>query len=420
MHWLHSPRSSIFYRFVTDRICSTSACRLHPTATVASSSLLHSWTNNFRAYAKDLSSTVFDQLATLSKALSSPPPAPTRQPLLDRFVSIFDSYSALSYTTVAATLLALLFIGFSMSSFGRSGFDSWSGRRSPYTAHAGHGTVTNDDFEYVDADAFEAPGRSNAATYTQDDPNSPDIIRLQHKNHLFEVRFDPFAISDGNVTVGHLRERAADKLIGRGGDPRRIKLIYKAKQLKDDSKPAKLEGLKQLSQVMCVVSNAIPHGSSSESSASEKESTISSTTNGSLTSQKKQRRKSKKKTSKDSLDHTIPDRVSPSNETPRSSSPQKPSAAGSPQGKVDQLASTFHTSWVPKCVQYLNNRPANAKSIEQEHKRLTVSIEEQIMLKADEIELQGDPNARQERKKLLNEVQLMLKSLDEAYARYTK
>ncbi|KAL9111885.1 MAG: hypothetical protein Q9227_003735 [Pyrenula ochraceoflavens] len=352
---------------------------------------------------------------SLTGTTPPPPPPPS---LLDRFYAAWNSSPAVSYTTLSAILLAVLYLLFHMS-WARPSHESWGGRSSPYAAASGHAQVTDRDFEYVspEVDPFDAPHRQRNSEYQEDDTEAPDIIRLQHKNHTFETRYPPFAISDGDVYVGQVREKAANELLGSRSDPRRVRLIYKGKELKDDSKPAKTEGLKQLSQILCVVSDAFMHGSSS-GSASEGESNVSAATNGSVT--KKKRRKSKKKTSKEGLNPPPADKGPSPSSTPRAMSPQNAMGANSPQGQVEKLASTFHTVWVPKCVRYLSSPPEDTKSIEQEFLRLSVSLEEQIVLKADEIEMQGDGNARQKRKDLVTEVQAMLKKLDEAKARYMR
>ena len=378
-----------------------------------------SWTDRLVSFAAKYSSAAASQVEALRHSLTAAPPPETPQNFLDRLHTLPGSLSAYSYVTIAASLLAVFFFGFSMTSFARSGHDSWGGRRSPYAATSGHAQVTDGDFEYVnpEADPFDTPHRQRNPAYPADDAEGPDIIRLQHKNYTFESLYEPFAISDGKVSVGHIREKAAIQLIGRAADPRRVRLIYKGKELKDDSKAAKGEGLKQLSQIMCVVSDALVHGSSA-SSASEGESNVSAATNGSLTSKKK-RRKSKK-TSKDTLSPPTTEKgPSPSN-TPRPSSPSNGAGSNGPSGQVEKLASTFHTIWVPKCIKYLTSPPDDSKSVEQEFLRLSVSLEEQIVLKADGIEMQGDQHARQKRKDLVTEVQAMLKKLDEAKARYMR
>ena len=49
---------------------------------------------------------------------------------------------------------------------------------------------------------------------------------------------------------------------------------------------------------------------------------------------------------------------------------------------------------------------------DQEHKKLTESILAQIMLKADDIDMDGDVQARCDRKKLVVEINEMFKKLD--------
>lgn len=69
---------------------------------------------------------------------------------------------------------------------------------------------------------------------------------------------------------------------------------------------------------------------------------------------------------------------------------------------------------MPKCAQYLSRPPSDPKSRDQEHKKLTESILAQIMLKADDIDIEGDMQARMDRKKLVDEINDMFKKLDAA------
>ena len=105
--------------------------------------------------------------------------------------------------------------------------------------------------------------------------------------------------------------------------------------------------------------------------------------------------------------------------TPPDSPPLPPPKPDSARGKVEQLASTFHTQWVPKCVQFLLHPPADPRARDLEHKKLSESILAQVLLKADDIDLEGDVHARTDRKQLVVEINDMFKKLDAAAKTYS-
>jgi hypothetical protein len=78
------------------------------------------------------------------------------------------------------------------------------------------------------------------------------------------------------------------------------------------------------------------------------------------------------------------------------------------------LTNYFRTTLEPLCEEYIANPPADFKTREARHKKLSETTMVQVILKADEIELDGDEIARQQRKALIVEVQMVLKEMDEA------
>jgi BAG domain len=100
--------------------------------------------------------------------------------------------------------------------------------------------------------------------------------------------------------------------------------------------------------------------------------------------------------------------------------PQRPAPAptnaaidpNSPLGKVNALAASFHTQWLVKCTQFIMNPPSDPKTRDLEYVKLTESVMAQIVLKADNIEMEGDTEARASRKQLVNEASEVLKRLD--------
>lgn len=361
------------------------------------SSALTAWTD----YLEQLSPTLSNLVRNISTIIDSGKVLATseRTSLLEKSASLLTDYSALSYTTVAATALGLLYLLFSMSSYTGRGSSPFGGRRSLY-GQAGAAQIKESDFEYVTPDQHSPeagrPGLRYAGEQARstmgDDPDAPDVILVRHLNQNYPLRFKAYAISDGAVTVGDIRYYAAE-ILG-NVDPRRLKLFYKGKQLRDDKIQGKAEGLKQHSEILIVISEVSPDsGSSTEDDRSAASSDPT---------KKRRKRRGKPKPSDR-------DGAGPAPSPPRNMAPPDPNT---PAGKVNNLSQIYITQWRALCLQYLSHPPTDAKARDFEHKRLTESILAQIILKADEIEMQGDEQARQERKSLLAEVQEMLRKLD--------
>ncbi|OMP87141.1 hypothetical protein BK809_0007227 [Diplodia seriata] len=241
-------------------------------------------------------------------------------------------------------------------------------------------------------------------------------------------------------------------------DARRIKLFFKGRQLKDDQQ-ARAVGLRSdyESEIMCVVGEGVPSGSSSrnegayaqrgddmnggESGSESSDNGGESTPGGGSRSKKgknKRRRGGKKHSSKKGgrsesatpepgiayvggaskpeflgvpTTSAVPPRPSSSSSNNRPAPPQK--LPQTPMDKLQELSSKFHTTLVPMCVQFMTNPPQETAKLEFEHKRLTETVLAQVLLKLDAIETGGDDSIRAKRKELVKECNNMLTRLDE-------
>ncbi|KAL8669831.1 MAG: hypothetical protein Q9168_005596 [Polycauliona sp. 1 TL-2023] len=357
-------------------------------------------------------------------------------------------------------LLPILLLLFSMSSWGRF-WPSGGGRYSPFAATPSQAppTVTDADYDYLGPDDnidpptqhrndgynFPAPAPHRV---TRTDSNTPDILVLKHRSTTYPLHFPAYAIADGDITVGEVRRLAARET--KTNDHHRIKLLYKGKILRDDAVPCREEGLKQNSEIMCVVSEATPHNHQSSSSASEDEMIENGISSGPRIdvdgtiirddrTRDRPRRKGhrgggrKKKTSgtpKDSSSYLAPESPYTTDRTHspsgRDNSPFPPRPTPSPAPPVQKqpppkltnretleaLASRFHTEFVPQCVAFTNNPPTDAKTRDFEYKKLSETILAQIILKLDAVETEGDEGLRAKRKELVRETQKVLGSLD--------
>lgn len=361
-------------------------------------------------------------------------------------------------TTLVTLLLPSLFLLFSMSGWGRRFWPS--GRYSPFAATGtGPPTVTDDDYHYLGPDDIVDPPSRRTDPYgfphshhspSHNDPLSPDIMILKHLGTTYPLHFPAFSIAEGKLGVHELRRLAAKEL--KCDDPRRIKLLYKGRVLKDDARACKEEGLKQNSELMCVVSEgpAISDSRSemeSSESASEPDerSDIGGPTvdvDGTIRQEPRKRKghrggRRKKGRGDNSGGNTpqprdsgflAPSSVdtgsgtrsrSPSRPTPSqtSTAPSPPPAQSSKTqspaaAQLDQLERLFHREFVPKCVHFTSHPPSDAKTRDFEYKKLSETILAQVILKLDAVETAGDDALRGRRKDLVKETQQVLNGLD--------
>ncbi|KAI4093758.1 MAG: hypothetical protein LQ344_002661 [Seirophora lacunosa] len=368
-----------------------------------------------------------------------------------------------------------------MSTWGR--FWPSGGRYSPFAANSSQPppTVTEADYHYLGPDDIDPPSQHHNDSYgfppprlARADSNTPDILVLKHQRTTYPLHFPAYAIADGDVTVGEVRRLAARDT--KTDDHHRIKLLYKGRILREDARPCRDEGLKQNSEILCVVSEAASsyHYQQSSSSASEDDmiengistgpridvdGTIREDDRPSRSRRKGHRagRKKNKPQTGSSNATAIPKDPSTYLETPyqshrdRSSSrrrdsnattpatmataappmprpapapspappqqqqpPKQPAGKLTPRETLDALASRFHTEFAPQCAAFVARPPADAKARDFEYKKLSETILAQIILKLDAVETEGDDGLRAKRRELVRETQAVLGTLDRA------
>lgn len=382
----------------------------------------------------------------------APPPPPA---------SVFEKVSALltsaDSTTLATALLPFIALLFFMSrSF-------WGGGRYSPFAHTGGPPprVEPEDYQYIvddDADprayggarhnsyGFPPPPRHPSRSAPPD--LEPDVLILKHKGATYPLHFQAFDIAEGHLKVGDLRRTAAKEL--NVDDPRRVKLLYKGKSLREDRHACKEEGLKQNSELLCVVSSdPYPRDDGNESSSSATSSDMLANgldpsggprvdVDGTILDRgeprkRKGHRGGRKKKPRDSpiisprpsssylvppngaVPPPAPSSTSssiPRNPSPAPLPPQPPKKPSSPAEALAMIADTFHATFLPQVRAFMQHPPKEEKSRDFEYKKLSESILTQVIMKLDGVETEGNEGLRAKRKELVRETQGWLNDLD--------
>lgn len=242
------------------------------------------------------------------------------------------------------------------------------------------------------------------------DPRDTDVLILRNKKTQYSVHFPAYSIAKGELTVGQVREQAAKK-VGTG-DARRVKLLFRGKNLKDDGRTCRQEGLRENNEVMITVAEGV--GSGSESESDDEFDGIGETAANGETKRKRNRgKKSKRRKQREDRGDgasgtSTPQLGVPGNQQSRTQSPKPPVTALEKLAALQEKLQTY----LPDCRAFEASPPADPAKREFEHKRLSETILAQVLLKLDAVETEGDAEARSRRKELVRETQNVLTRLD--------
>nr|POE88190.1 bag family molecular chaperone regulator 1b [Quercus suber] len=336
---------------------------------------------------------------------------------IQRIVDHLSTRSTVENTPIILAVCTFLVLLMSWTSrFGNLG------RFSPFTRSPPQGPnkVSDADFSYITAEDLRnhQAEQNNHAESPVDygPPRDTDVLLLKSKKKEYPVHFPAYSIAKGEVTIREVREHAARKT---SSDPSRVKLLYKGKNLKDDSRTAKQEGLKDGAELMC----AIAETTLSDSDDDAEDDEIAGLDDGDVDDdgEPRKRRNRGKKTKRrnkrgQNSGASTPQQASnlglPPVQASRAPSP-KPAAPVTPMEKLAALRTTLH-SFLPDVKKFQSDPPADSAKRDFEHKRLSETILTQVLLKLDAVETEGDADARLKRKELVKETQNILQELDAA------
>lgn len=324
------------------------------------------------------------------------------------------------YSTLACAALAV--------PLGMSRYTGWSNHReglSPFASQDGDGAprVTEDDFSYITSEDLENSLQTPARTY--DSKRQPpasakpedDILLIKHKGVTYPVHFPAYSIGDGKLFVRDVRDRVGLVMQVSSGKVKRIKMLYKGRQLKEQDAPIREYSVKNNSEILVV----LPEGSpSDEDSDSSEEIVVADPRDGHTSKSKsKNKRKKKKRSPRDSAQNLdVPGggadgrRSDTEDSRQPSRMPSPPTVPSGPLDKLQAIKAHFITKLLPLCNEFSAHPPKDKKKCEDEHRKLSETIMQQVLLKLDEVDAGGDPDIRAKRKQLVNEVHDVLKGID--------
>lgn len=311
-------------------------------------------------------------------------------------------------SVVYGSIAALLAVPITMSRFG------WSLSReasSPYSSMSGGvPNVTEADYSYITSQDLDSHlGASGERPYRRSPARVPesqdDILLIKHKGVTYPAHFPPYSISDRKLQVSDVRKRIGLMMGLSDRRTEHTKLLYRGKQLKDSLAPVADYEVKNNSELMAIVpeGDIVFDGSENEGEREDH----------------KTRRRKKKRSSKKSGRGANGDDSSSTRDS--ASNAEQPSSSGAPVGsasmkKLADLSREFNETYLPMCKSYIESPPSDPKKRDDEHRKLSETLLQHIILKTDGVETEGNPEIRTKRKALVRDVQDLLKQLDAAKA----
>ncbi|KAJ8126057.1 hypothetical protein O1611_g7580 [Lasiodiplodia mahajangana] len=329
----------------------------------------------------------------------------------------------ISPTIVYTTLIgaAALILPIIMTYYGRASRDGLSPYASQSSQSGPH--ITDDDFSYItseDLQNYDQPNRQAPRSASLDDEED-DVILIKYKSMSDSIQFPAFSIGDGRLNVRDVKERAALVMELNKRQAAGIKLYYKDRILKEQDIPIRDYGVKNNSELLVVLSGS---DDGYDSSGTGEEVIVADPKDDVRATKKRKNKNGKKKPKNRGPRETTttlevpgqPDGESrrtspdPSRHPSRVPSPAVPSGAIE---KLEVIRSHFDEKLLPLCNEFSRHPPKDAKKLEDEHRKLSETVMQHVLLKLDEVDTGGDLDIRSRRKDLVNYVQAVLKQIDD-------
>jgi len=324
---------------------------------------------------------------------------------------------------------------------------------SPFSSQDGVPNVTDDDYSYITSADLEdhgvniprpyAPQSHIHDQYSHSVPSRPedDVILIKYQGVTYPEHFPAYSIGDGKLLASDVRERVAMILDLSERQAKRIKLYYKGRRLKKFDLAVREYGVKNNSELLMVLGDS-PQGSSTGSVSSEEVVVVGNDERGRYEARNSPPRHSPRvgrfggwgeRSPRDSGSQVglgVPSSDDRRRGTSRvrtqspgsavsaaSAPPAVPVPRGKPGGPIEKLnaiADDFATQWRPLCVGFAASPPRDAKKREDEHRKLSETVLQKVLLKLDAIDTSTEEGARARRKQLVNDVQSTLSKIDAA------
>lgn len=304
------------------------------------------------------------------------------------------------------------------------------GALSPFSSNLGDGTgdvppVTEEDYSYITTEDLKRHEMSNHYNRSAGGPSlvidDDDILLIKNKGATYVEHFPAYSIGDGKLHVGDVRERVQMVMKLSDRRTRKIKLLYKGRQLKEDNEPVCAYNVKNNSEILVVLPDEGGDDDSGTESG-EEVVVVGRDEEGRSKKSKNRKRRGKKKDRSHSNSPRESNLEIPSTGGgggggggSRAQSPASAAAVpGGPLDKLNTINTHFTTKLLPLCVQFTASPPSDPKKREEEHRKLSETVMQQVVLKLDEVDTNGEEEPRARRKELVRTAQEVLKGLDNA------
>ncbi|KAK4153061.1 BAG domain-containing protein [Chaetomidium leptoderma] len=333
----------------------------------------------------------------------------------------------------------------------RYGFSNRWPSISPFSSQDGVPHVTDEDYSYITSADLEDRGVDIPRPYTSQSPiadsyssSAPafgrprpedDVLLIKYQSVTYPEHFPAYSIGDGKLFVSDVRERVKMILDLSDRQAKRIKLYYKGRRLKKSEGPVREYGVKNNSELLMVLAESSRGSNSSVSSEEvmvvrdgrERYEAPGDSPRDSPRVGRSGRwgdRSPRDSNSQVGLDVPVDDNRRRGTSRVRTQSPGSAASAasappvtrvGKPGGPIEKLngiSADFRSNWLSLCLDFAARPPTDPKKRAEEHRRLSETVMQKILLKLDAVETSEEQGARAMRKELVVEVQQVLNRMD--------